>query len=1290
MNDDELDPRLIEALGAAFARPRGKESDEDVRTGQPQRSEIHSAIRLESAAPVGDPPLRPIPSDGGEISPTSGKYIVQGEIARGGIGVVFKGSDTELGRDVALKYLHGKHCDNEAFVRRFIEEAQIGGQLQHPGIVPVYDVGQDGRRPYFTMKLVRGRTLAALLEERDTPARERLRFVQIFEQVCQTMAYAHARGVVHRDLKPANVMVGAFGEVQVVDWGLVKVLRPRGSEGGSAETRVAVDESAITTIRSRSTGGSDSIAGTVFGTPAYMAPEQALGDVERMDERADVFSLGAVLCEILTGQPPYVGATTDVLQRAARGDLDEALSRVRACGADSELIGLATDCLQASRDARPRSARVLAERLGTYIASVEQRVHEAELAATEERVRAKAARRSLRLTLGLAASIVLTLLIGGGTYLELRARDESRRTAIDQAVSEVRRLQGKAESAPIGEFAPWNEAQAALRPARSIATGVPEFEERLAELERELGHGYAAAKLRAKRQAADDRMRLRLAEIRVGLAGSATLDWAISKRNAYQSAFAEYEVDLAADDRALASTVRNSRLADELLLALDGLASVHATIGSQEAVQRLLRVAADADDDPWRKRFWDLRRTGEVSKEHVEKLAEDLPLRGSSLTNSILLSRLHVARRQFELAATRLRQAWHEGVSSTAIAVEASQLLYQAKQFEASRGFVRAALAQHPDSSLLWVLLGNASSEAGDHEEGLACIRKAIDLEPDVGYAWNALGVTLSAKGDHAAAVEALRKAVRTQPGLALSWSSLGRALMLDGKLHESIEVYRTALRLHPDNAKLLAGLGAALSDNGKLDEAEKVLRRAVKRLRADGERGLADLSSTLDRLASVFEAKGRLGHAIRCFEEMTRLLPRSAHAWTGLGTALMNRGETRGAVAAFRTALDCDRASADIRSRLADALWKNGEPNEAIANYRLATELNPESKIAWNNMAHVLLAVGRVDEAIAAYRSAIAVGEDARFWSSLGDAYAKKRAWDDAIAAHRHAIRMRPEYGALHSKAANTYLAKGDLGGAIRHYRQATRLQPDLGVAWAGLARSYREARQLKRALASCRKAVELMPRDPTKWLWMGLVARDLGRYDDALRFLRKAHELASAQRQHAELSADWVKRAERLVAGEERSRAIVDGEVEAKDTEELIAAANLAFRRERFARSVALFTIAFEQKPALLVNTKEGYRANAACAAAAAGSGLGQGAPEGAQDRARLRAQALNWLRTELEIRTEPERAIVERRLTSWLWSPLYAHVRDEAALEALEAREREKWQALWRTVRTAVSSR
>ena len=285
-------------------------------------------VALRESAAEGEDPISKPNSPEVPKSDSDSRYRLDGEIARGGMGAIIKGRDTDLGRDLAIKVLLDSHKDKPEVIQRFVEEAQIGGQLQHPGIAPVYELGQFAdKRPFFSMKLVKGQTLAKLLAVREDAADERGKFIGIFEQVCQTMAYAHSRGVIHRDLKPANIMVGAFGEVQVMDWGLAKVL----SSGGVADEKKAHDkqqgQSIIQTMRSTGSDapgsfgstGSETQMGSVMGTPAYMPPEQALGEVDLMNERADVFGLGAILCEILTGQPPYVADDgTQVYRLASR------------------------------------------------------------------------------------------------------------------------------------------------------------------------------------------------------------------------------------------------------------------------------------------------------------------------------------------------------------------------------------------------------------------------------------------------------------------------------------------------------------------------------------------------------------------------------------------------------------------------------------------------------------------------------------------------------------------------------------------------------------------------------------------------------------------------------------------------------------------------------------------------------------------------------------------------------------------------------------------------------------
>jgi serine/threonine protein kinase len=276
-----------------------------------------------------------------------------------------------------MKVLLPHHARNAAMVRRFVEEAQIAGQLQHPGILQVYELGlQSDRRPCFTMRLIKGRTLQELLDTRRGPADDRRRVLVVFEQVCQAIAYAHAPGVIHRDLKPGNVMVGSFGEVQVVDWGLARVI-------GDAAAGARPGDTVIETTRPESEG---SLSGSVMGTPAYMPPEQARGELDRLDERCDVFALGAILCEILTGRPPYEGP--DALSQAREGRLDAARRRIDAAEAGPELRALVRSCL-APLERRPRHAGLVASALSSYPSSVEERARAADLAAAEARATAE-------------------------------------------------------------------------------------------------------------------------------------------------------------------------------------------------------------------------------------------------------------------------------------------------------------------------------------------------------------------------------------------------------------------------------------------------------------------------------------------------------------------------------------------------------------------------------------------------------------------------------------------------------------------------------------------------------------------------------------------------------------------------------------------------------------------------------------------------------------------------------------------------------------------------------------
>jgi Protein kinase domain/Tetratricopeptide repeat len=296
----------------------------------------------------------------GAVPKTAGRNVLGAEIGGGGIGIVLRAYDPQLGRNLAVKILRKQHANNPAMVQRFLAEALVLGKLQHPAIVPVYDSGQlDDGRPWFSMRLVHGQTLAALLEARKQPGEDQPRFLTIFAQVCQALAYAHENGIIHRDLTPSNIMVGPFGEVQVMDWGLAKDRRLGGTPANEPFEGTT--------------------PGTVMGTPGFMAPEQARGDVDRVDVRSDVFSLGAVLCVVLTGKPPYVGRDRhEILHKSRDGALTEARERLSVCGADAQLVRLCQECLARRPADRPAGAAMVAARVAAYQTAVHEQLRQAE------------------------------------------------------------------------------------------------------------------------------------------------------------------------------------------------------------------------------------------------------------------------------------------------------------------------------------------------------------------------------------------------------------------------------------------------------------------------------------------------------------------------------------------------------------------------------------------------------------------------------------------------------------------------------------------------------------------------------------------------------------------------------------------------------------------------------------------------------------------------------------------------------------------------------------------------
>jgi len=375
------DRAAVEALAARHLKRHGGDVQQSLAALNAHRSTRESLVRLADAdieaslAHMGKTAI--LTSDEVDASRTASysmgvatsdgqRFRLLRPHARGGLGEVFVALDAELHREVALKQILEKHADDPVSRQRFVAEAEITGALEHPGIVPVYGMGTYGSgRPYYAMRFIKGESLKEAIEHfhgddtlKRNPGRRSLELRKLlhrFLDVCNAVDYAHSRGAIHRDIKPANIILGKHGETLVVDWGLAKLV-------GRADPSVGEQ-----TIAPSSSGSSETLPGSALGTPAYMSPEQAAGDLDRLGPRSDVYSLGATLYCLLTGQPPFEGDDIgEILRRAQAGDF--CAPRVVDPSLDKALEAVCLKAMAKKPADRYASGRGLAEDVERWMA----------------------------------------------------------------------------------------------------------------------------------------------------------------------------------------------------------------------------------------------------------------------------------------------------------------------------------------------------------------------------------------------------------------------------------------------------------------------------------------------------------------------------------------------------------------------------------------------------------------------------------------------------------------------------------------------------------------------------------------------------------------------------------------------------------------------------------------------------------------------------------------------------------------------------------------------------------
>jgi tetratricopeptide (TPR) repeat protein/tRNA A-37 threonylcarbamoyl transferase component Bud32/Tol biopolymer transport system component len=807
-------------------------------------------------------------------------YEVLAVLGHGGMGVVYKARHLALNRVTAVKMiLSGAHADREEAARFRLEAKAVAG-LDHPHIVQIYEIGEHDGRSYFALEFCAGGSLDRKLAGAPLPPREAAALV---ETLARAMQAAHQRGIVHRDLKPANVLLKEDGTPKISDFGLAK--------------RLDEDEG-----RTR--------PNAVMGTPSYMAPEQAAGRSREIGPPADVYALGAILYELLTGRPPFRAATVLETLELVRTQEPAAPRRLQP-GTPRDLETICLKCLHKEPGRRYASAQELAEDLERFRNG--EPIRARRVGRLERAL--KWTRRNQALTAFLVA--LLLLFVGGSAaglwYQAERASQTTERTlrreylnkevraALDEASSRRSALQATLQDPRrvhdlLSDIDGWQtqlqEARVAWKRARTVAQGGPELLDsepaaQLAGLEHELD---ADDKDWALAKELDD----------ARLAGSTSSEEVPETKYAEVFARLGWNVDQA-DPAEIATWVVRSPLRHALVVALDDWAR---SSRKPQRRGRLLEAARRADPHPWRCRFRDVVRRGfpEVliaDQEELERLAKEV--RPEEQSPAVLLflaeslggpdgSRPEVLQSALPYYPRDFWMYWALGMSS--------------RDRLERMGYFQAALVVRPQSSRVHVQLGAALRGQKMLDEAVAHFKKALQFDPNNAPASQLLGDALveQNKLDEAVAVyrKGLENSKRGGNGLQSAYySSLGKVLRLQKKLDDAVAACRKAVELFPGSSRAHNSLGLALRDKQQLDDAITAFRKAIERFPSWAEYH--------HNLGLALRDKHQLDDAVAELRAATQLSPGWAVAHHDLGLALRDKQQLDDAVAEFRRAIELD-----------------------------------------------------------------------------------------------------------------------------------------------------------------------------------------------------------------------------------------------------------------------------------------------------------------------------------------------------------------------------------------------
>lgn len=929
----------------------------------------------------------------GEGSPTDAapRYELKAELDGAGAGALYHAFDSRLQRPVAIRLLRDEHRGDATMVRRFVAAARIGARLQHPGVVPVHDFGLLDGQPFFAQQLVEGRTLADHLTECSDDGDTRAHLLSAFERVCETVAYAHGHGVIHRDLEPHNVLIGAFGEVQVSGWDLGRVLGGDPEESRRDERRFwgqtlsplerpASKEAPARAEARRATEGA------VFGTPAYMPPEQARGEVDALDTRSDVFALGGILCEILTGEPPYPSSPEVALADAAAHQSKDWMRRLDASG-DPALARLAAQCLAADPDQRPATAAAVHTRLVAHRETAARRAHRAEVEAERAAARAESARRTVVLTRAFAAVAFALAALGVGAWMwsDSVDRDAVARasTTIEQELVEAATHFGQARAASEFAATTWERGEQALVRARTTAAEVAipaALDERIRQL---------AATAEAWRKAAwdADARRTSEARLRESLARITPLhDPIVRSRSQHQSwmdtqfvaAFEEFGVDL--ESPTAIPRLRGTHVRSEIAIALDRwAASVDSSALSVSAV-RLRDLATAIDPDPTRSELRALITKSEPMTARLLKLVDSLDFAtvspATGVLSGIALQSLGEHDRALEVLETTRRA--HSAEFDVLVTLAIAQLRHDPPDRAAARRHLESATMLRPGDRTVLQARTRLALADGDAPEAHNLTHQVLHRDPEDPAVIASHAVTLLNLRLSEAAGQEIARGLEGCPDSHLLHYANAARHEARGRFAEAEIAARRAIELAAEHAPSLLILGRLHCRRSEFEEGRALLRRglAIDPWNAEGHRDLGAC-----RLQTGDPAAG-----LRSLRRALALGDHSARAHYLLAIAHQRAGNQPAAAEASRAALEQDPDHVGARRVLCRALFAQNDDAAGLAALQDLADRHPDAENVWYEFGTRLFQAKRFRAAVAALEQATKrAPELAQAWCNLG-----------------------------------------------------------------------------------------------------------------------------------------------------------------------------------------------------------------------------------------------------------------------------------------------------------------